>query len=96
MNKVYSMNLKQRLADFIVKRRESALLGQVFQQNSRLSRLAYLNFQHAVEARGIKLGEALLRQAREAIVADRSLTIGDFLDQQLKNEKPSRLRWGKR
>ena len=90
------MSLKQMLADFVVKRRESALLGQVFQENSKLSRLARINFQQAVEARGMAFSEDLMQEARAAAMLDRAQTIGGFLDQRRKKQKRSRLTWGGR
>jgi len=90
------MNLKQRLADFIVKRRESALLWQVFQESTALSRLARMNFQRALEIRGIALTDEVMQQARSAAAADRNLTVGGFLDRKLRKSRPSRLSWGKR
>lgn len=90
------MNLKQMLAGFVLKSRESALLGQVFLEHSSLSRLAHINFKQAVEARGMEFSEALMREARAAAMLDRAQTIGGFLDQRLKKKKPSRLTWGGR
>lgn len=90
------MNWKNLLADFITKRRESAMLWQVFQDKSRLSRLAQMNFERSLEIRGIPMTDSVITQAKAAAMTDRTLTIGKFLDHKLKKDKASRLSWGKR
>lgn len=88
------MGLQAYLARFIIKRRESVKLWQVFQKNERLAAIARRNFERVMELRCIPQSPALLQQARNAAIADPTLTIGQFLDRvgqkEQKRSKPGR------
>jgi hypothetical protein len=68
------------LTNMVVKVRESALLWQVFQRNEYLSSIAKANFEKALNVRGLKMSEAVLKRARVAAMKDKKLSIGQFLD----------------
>jgi len=81
-----NLKIMSLLVRAVAKRRESALLWQLFQSNQWMARLARMNFDQVLESRNIRVSPALLNQAKTAAHSDRKLTIGQFLDRKIREK----------